>query len=162
MKPRLVLDTNVWLDWLVFDDPGIAPIRDAAGARRVEVYIDAVCEAELAGVLARGFAKRVLDAKAQALCIAQCRRIAKRIDAPAPAPAGMLPLCRDPDDQKFLEAALRREGRVPRHQGSRAARAREEARPRAVPDHHAGAVPRAVAKKSRGGTVIGVWWVDEN
>ena len=103
---RVVLDTNVWLDWLVFDDPGIAPIRDAAGAGRVEVYIDAVCEAELAGVLARGFAKRVLDAKAQALCIAQCRRIAKRIGAPAPAPAGMLPLCRDPDDQKFLEAAL--------------------------------------------------------
>lgn len=106
MKPRLVLDTNVWLDWLVFDDPGIAPLRDAAGAGRVEVYIDAVCEEELAGVLARGFAKRVLDAKAQAVCIAQCRRIAKRIDAPAPAPAGMLPLCRDPDDQKFLEAAL--------------------------------------------------------
>jgi uncharacterized protein len=103
---RVVLDTNVWLDWLVFDDPGVAPIRDAAGAGRVAVYIDAVCEAELAGVLARGFAKRVLDAKAQALCIAQCRRIAKRIDAPAPAPAGMLPLCRDPDDQKFLEAAL--------------------------------------------------------
>ena len=99
MKPRLVLDTNVWLDWLVFDDPGIAPIRDAAGAGRVEVYIDAVCEEELAGVLARGFAKRVLDAKAQAVCIAQCRRIAKRIDAPAPAPAGVLRLCRDPDDQ---------------------------------------------------------------
>jgi predicted nucleic acid-binding protein len=57
-------------------------------------------------VLARGFAKRALDPKAQAACIAQCRRIAKRIDAPAPAPRGMLPVCRDADDQKFLEAAL--------------------------------------------------------
>ncbi len=105
MKPRLVLDTNVWLDWLVFDDPGIARIRDSATAGRIEIYIDAVCEEELARVLARGFAKRTLDAKAQAACIAQCRRIARRIDTIA-APAGALPVCRDPDDQKFLEAAL--------------------------------------------------------
>ena len=26
---RLVLDTNVWLDWLVFDDPALAPLKDA-------------------------------------------------------------------------------------------------------------------------------------
>src|SRR5687767_9147438 len=44
VKPRLVLDTNVWLDWLVFEDPGIVPIRNAAGTGRVEIYIDAVCE----------------------------------------------------------------------------------------------------------------------
>ncbi len=106
MKPRVVLDTNVWLDWLVFDDPGIGPVREAAASGRIDIYIDAVCEEELAKVLARGFAKRTLDAKAQAACIAQCRRIARRIDAPAPAPPGMLPACRDADDQKFLEAAL--------------------------------------------------------
>ncbi|MGH8690321.1 MAG: putative toxin-antitoxin system toxin component, PIN family [Burkholderiales bacterium] len=108
MKPRLVLDTNVWLDWLVFEDPGSVPIRNAVGAGRVDVYIDAVCEAELARVLARGFAKRTLDAQAQAACIAQCRRLAKRIDAalPGAARAQRLPVCRDPEDQKFLEAAL--------------------------------------------------------
>jgi hypothetical protein len=111
----------------VFDDPGVAPIRDAAAAGRVEVCVDAVCEEELARVLARGFGKRTLDAQAQAACVAQCRRLAVRIPAfagmTAPfagmtAPfAGMtasewaaaraaLPACRDPDDQKFLEAAL--------------------------------------------------------
>jgi putative PIN family toxin of toxin-antitoxin system len=106
-KPRLVLDTHVWLDWLVFEDPGIVPIRNAVGTGRVEVYVDAVCEAELARVLARGFAKRTLDAKAQAACIAQCRRLAKRIDAAVPeAERALLPVCSDPDDQKFLEAAL--------------------------------------------------------
>ena len=88
----------------MFEDPGIVPIRNAVGTGRVEVYVDAVCEAELARVLARGFAKRTLDAQAQAACIAQCRRLAKRIDAIAPK--GTLPACRDPDDQKFLEAAL--------------------------------------------------------
>lgn len=105
--PRVVLDTNVWLDWLVFEDPGIVPIRNAAGRGRVEIYLDAACEEELVRVLARGFAKRALDAKAQAECLAQCRRLAKRIDAPLPAAerAG-LPICRDKDDQKFLEAAF--------------------------------------------------------
>ena len=104
---RLVLDTNVWLDWLVFDDPGIVPIRNAVGTGRVELYVDAVCEAELVEVLARGFAKRTLDGAAQAACIAQCRRLAKRIDAAAPAAErAALPACKDPDDQKFLEAAL--------------------------------------------------------
>ena len=107
LLPRLVLDTNVWLDWLVFDDPGIAPIRNAVGTGRVELYLDAVCEAELVEVLARGFAKRTLDEAAQAQCIAQCRRLAKRIDmALPPAQRAALPVCKDPDDQKFLEAAL--------------------------------------------------------
>jgi hypothetical protein len=92
VKPRLVLETTVWLDWLVFEDPGIVPIRNAAGTGRVEIYIDAVCEEELARVLARGFAKRPAhDAKAQGRCIAQGRRSAKRIDRAAPAPHGMLP-----------------------------------------------------------------------
>ena len=106
-KPRLILDTHVWLDWLVFEDPGMVRIRNAVGTGRVEVYLDAVCEEELVRVLARGFAKRTLDARAQAECLAQCRRLAKRIDAAAPeaARAG-LPRCGDPDDQKFLEAAL--------------------------------------------------------
>src|SRR5260221_655453 len=80
VKPRVVLDTHVWLDWLVFEDPGIVPIRNAVGTGRVELYVDALCEEELARVLARGFAKRTLDARAQAECIAQCRRLSKRID----------------------------------------------------------------------------------
>ena len=106
-KPRLVLDTHVWLDWLVFEDPGVIRIRNAVGTGRAEVYIDAVCEEELVRVLARGFAKRTVDAAAQAACLASCRRLARRIDSAAPeaARAG-LPRCGDPDDQKFLEAAL--------------------------------------------------------
>ena len=90
----------------MFDDPGIVPIRNAVGTGRFEVYIDAVCEAELARVLARGFAHRKLDAAAQEACIAQCRRLAKRIDAPPPeAERAQLPRCADPDDQKFLHLA---------------------------------------------------------
>lgn len=104
---RVVLDTNVWLDWLVFDDPGIAPIRDALAADRVEILIDAACEAELERALAYDLGRRTLGAAAQAAGIAECRRIARRIEAVAPeAERVRLPQCRDRDDQKFLEAAL--------------------------------------------------------
>jgi len=58
-------------------------------------------------VLGRGFAKKTLDASAQEACIAQVRRVARRIDAKAPdAERNLLPRCRDADDQMFLEAAL--------------------------------------------------------
>src|SRR6266853_903486 len=105
---RLVLDTNVWLDWLVFDDPSIAPIRAAVEAKRAEVFIDAACEAELERALAYDFGrKRTLDAAGRDGCLALCRRVTRRIDsAVTEAERARLPACRDPDDQKFLEAAL--------------------------------------------------------
>lgn len=102
--PRLILDTNVWLDWLVFDDPAIAPIRTAVAAGRAEIFIDAACEAELERALGYDLGKRMVDIRA---CIAECRRVARRIDSVVKeAERARLPACRDPDDQKFLEAAL--------------------------------------------------------
>jgi len=100
---RLVLDTNVWLDWLVFDDPAIAPIRAAVAAHRAEVYIDAACEAELERALGYDLGTRAVDIAA---CLAECRRVAKTIGSALPdAERALLPACRDRDDQKFLEAA---------------------------------------------------------
>jgi predicted nucleic acid-binding protein len=91
----------------VFDDPGVAPIRAAHAAGRVEIFIDAACEAELERALAYDFGRRSPDAAAQAACLAECRRVARRIDAAATeAGRARLPACRDRDDQKFLEAAL--------------------------------------------------------
>jgi uncharacterized protein len=104
---RLVLDTNIWLDWLVFEDTGLARIRQLQAAKHLEICIDAACEAELAKVLAYPLGKRQLGAAEQAAALAQCRRIAVRVDVVAPAAErARLPTCRDPDDQKFLEAAL--------------------------------------------------------
>ena len=100
---KVVLDTNVWLDWLVFDDPAVASLRAAFEAARLEVVIDAACEAELMRVLAYRFYGEALPAQRQADCLAACRRIATRVEV---GPAGALPACRDPDDQKFLELAL--------------------------------------------------------
>jgi putative PIN family toxin of toxin-antitoxin system len=101
---RVVLDTNVWLDWLVFDDPSIAPIRAAVAASRAEVFIDAACEAELERALGYDLGKPTVDIAA---CLAECRRVAKTVaSALLEAERATLPACRDPDDQKFLEAAL--------------------------------------------------------
>lgn len=99
-RMRLVLDTQVWLDWLVFDDPSVAPLRAAIDSGRAEVLIDAACLAELARVLAYPLAKRPVDAAA---CLGACQRIATRVEA---GTGGLYKLaCRDPDDQKFLTLA---------------------------------------------------------
>lgn len=99
---RLVLDTNVWLDWLVFDEPAIAPLRAAHDARRIEIVMDVACEVELVRVLAYDLGRHSIDAEAQAVCIARCRGIVTGVQAGL---AQGLPQCRDPDDQKFLALA---------------------------------------------------------
>ena len=104
---RLVLDTHVWLDWLVFDDKDTAPIRNAVALKTAAIFIDAACEAELERVLGYPFGRKTLDIGKQKACLAQCRRLSNRIDSMAtPEQRAGLPKCRDPDDQNFLEAAL--------------------------------------------------------
>ena len=100
----LVLDTNVWLDWLLFDDPSIAALKVAVKEGRAEIFIDAAGEAELARVLAYDLGKHSIDAGKQAACLAECRSIARTIQHSVSAQK--LPRCPDPHDQAFLEAAL--------------------------------------------------------
>ena len=65
---RLVLDTNVWLDWLVFDDPSVAAIKAAVAENRAEVFIDAACEAEFERALGYDLGRKfTLAAEAQEL-----------------------------------------------------------------------------------------------
>lgn len=99
---RLVLDTNIWLDWLVFDDPGIKPLQAVVAAGDAEIVINADCETELLRVLGYPLQKWTLDASRQADCIAACRTVARKLETPCTA---KLPACSDPDDQKFLELA---------------------------------------------------------
>jgi putative PIN family toxin of toxin-antitoxin system len=102
MRPmRLVIDTQLWLDWLVFDDPSVGALRATIAAGRAEVLIDAACLAELERVLAYPLGKRVVDAAA---CLAACQKTATRVEI-GTGEIYNLPLCRDPDDQKFLTLA---------------------------------------------------------
>ena len=70
---------------------------------RAEIFIDAACEAELVRVLAYDLGRHSIDAQRQAACVAECRRIAKRLEKTVDG--GTLPRCPDPKDQMFLEAA---------------------------------------------------------
>lgn len=96
---KLVLDTNVWLDLLVFDDPAARRLRGEG----VEILIDGACEAELERVLGYALGRWSLAPERRLACLAECRRLARRVAA-GPGRAG-LPRCRDADDQKFLELA---------------------------------------------------------
>ena len=81
---RIVLDTNIWLDWLVFRDLSLLHLKKVVSEGQAEIFIDAPCEAELERVLAYDLARHTLAAEAQAACLVECRRLAKRIDTVAP------------------------------------------------------------------------------
>lgn len=102
---RAVLDSNVWIDILVFDDPATRPIRAALENGTLAAVIDSRCLHELTHVLDYSqFARFAID-KTEAL--ATVARLSELV-APAlveNAPLAALPKCRDRDDQKFLELA---------------------------------------------------------
>jgi putative PIN family toxin of toxin-antitoxin system len=103
---RLVLDTNVWLDWLVFADAGVTPVKHAVARGVARVFMSSRCEAELARVLGYALSGRSLDARAQAAALSHCRSLTHHNDDAAMAHAiAALPRCADPDDQMFLELA---------------------------------------------------------
>jgi len=100
---RLVLDSNVWLDWLFFDDPGVAPLKQAKRDGFVEIVIDAPCRDELMRVL--GYDRFALDAAAQAAMLEEVDRHSVFLENPDYPPEQSLPTCSDPDDVKFLALA---------------------------------------------------------
>lgn len=102
---RCVLDTNVVLDLVVFDDPGTARLAAALDSGAVRLIRSAATEAEWREVVRREGVRRRAAPEA---ITARLERFEQRwlpraesLDAAPPAPW----LCRDPDDQKFLDLA---------------------------------------------------------
>ncbi len=100
---QLVLDTNVWIDWLVFDDSSVAPLKDAQRCGRVRIVADDACLDELNSVLA--YPEFGLDAAQRQIHLAEVDRCVVRHDIQRLARPIPLPQCSDPDDQKFLALA---------------------------------------------------------
>lgn len=103
---RLVLDTNVVLDLLVFRDRDAEPIARALAQGSALCVTDAACAEELRRVLA--YPQFALDADAALRVLEDYLALAQfhaenRMDAAPGRPP--LPRCRDPHDQKFLELA---------------------------------------------------------
>lgn len=101
---RIVLDTNVCLDLFVFRDPRWQLLLDAMQQRSVQAVTRADCRMEWTLVLA--YTRLKLDALAQLQITAEFDALITLLDTPMPENAIKLPLCRDTDDQKFLELAF--------------------------------------------------------
>lgn len=97
---RIVLDTNVCLDLFVFNDPRWAALLAALKSGAVEAVTKAECRMEWQIVL--GYSQLRLDETMRAKCNAAFDALIDCI-APEPRISIKLPLCSDPDDQKFLE-----------------------------------------------------------
>ena len=102
VRPRVVLDTQVVLDWLVFDDASCAPLGVAVEAGAVGWIATQAMRDELDHVLERGVAAAWRPDRA-AISLAYDRFAAML--APSAPPSPQL-RCSDPDDQMFIDLAL--------------------------------------------------------
>jgi len=98
-----VLDTNVVLDWLLFDDPSSRRFAAAIAQRQVRWVACAAMRSELVEVLHRGLAA-TRNADVAAL-LAGWDAHADLVAAPPRLPGAVALQCSDPDDQKFLDLA---------------------------------------------------------
>ncbi len=97
---KAVLDTNVWLDWLVFAEPTVAPIARGVQSGVLTALGSDETRAEWLDVIARPIFG--LDEPSRAAAAASWDRWVQRC---ARAPACVL-ACRDRDDQKFVDLAV--------------------------------------------------------
>ena len=100
-KPRLVLDTNVILDLLVFKDPSTEPIRLLLDAKQVDAVRTPASMAELIDVIGRPTFK--LNREDQATIVRAWETSSRLLEDMAIEPAPFT--CRDPDDQVFIDMA---------------------------------------------------------
>lgn len=102
---RIVIDTNVCLDLFVFRDPRWAALLSALRARRVEAVTRDDCRTEWLMVLE--YRHLPLDAQSRPGAASEFDDLIACIDRDSlnPRTDVRLPVCSDPDDQKFLELA---------------------------------------------------------
>lgn len=104
LAPVVVLDTNIILDTFVFNDPAAKPLLDALQSGALRWIATAPMREELERVLAYPkIAKRLAYYQLQAAeVLAQFDALVQPVDVAAKAPI----ICKDPDDQKFIDLAV--------------------------------------------------------
>lgn len=100
---RIVLDTNVCLDLFVFRDPRWLRLMQALTDGEVEAVTRADCRMEWHIVL--GYTHLGLDEAMQAAVRAEFDALIRPFPETSSDDSIKLPLCRDTDDQKFIELA---------------------------------------------------------
>jgi uncharacterized protein len=98
--PRVVIDTNAVLDWLLFADPAAQALGRAVEAGQVAWVGTAAMHDELAHVLAGGLAAR--HGRDPAPVLTAWQHHCAQLSAAATAPWR----CTDADDQPFIDLAV--------------------------------------------------------
>ena len=98
---RIVIDTNVCLDLFVFRDPRWSTLLEALESGTIQAFTRSDCRTEWLLVL--DYPHLPLDADSRAMATARFDALITCVEPPANGTP--LPLCKDPDDQKFLELA---------------------------------------------------------
>lgn len=93
-----VLDTNIWLDWLVFKDPSVLPLIDTG----LSFVASQSMRDELNDVLRRPHFS--LNETSRKRCLENFDRRTEAREAPAFSVTRLR--CSDRDDQKFVELAV--------------------------------------------------------
>lgn len=99
---RWVLDTNVVLDLLHFEDPQTSALKAHLACGHARCFTTPECVSELTRVL--GYPQLAITNDQATNLLTRYAALAEEITPPAGSTN--LPICSDADDQKFLELAL--------------------------------------------------------
>ena len=110
MASLVVLDTNLVLDLLVFDDPACVPLREVLARSELCWIATAAAREELARVLGYPLIVTRLErtGRTAAEVLAAFDAQALELQSPPPAPCR----CEDPDDQVFIDLAVAHRARL--------------------------------------------------
>ena len=107
--PRWILDTNVVIDWLMFNHPFMDPLRERVADGRLVVLTHQPAIVELKAVL--GYRQLKLNAARQADIFSRYMALTTEVTLPGGASdknlmlPGGFPRCRDRDDEHFIALA---------------------------------------------------------
>lgn len=98
----VILDTQIVMDWLVFNEQSLLPLITAVESRHLHWTTTEAMRAELLHVIGRGVAARYAPdvGRVQAAFEQHCRLV------PEPELSIARPRCSDTDDQKFIDLGL--------------------------------------------------------
>jgi putative PIN family toxin of toxin-antitoxin system len=101
---QIILDTNIALDLLVFDDAATAPLREALQTEQLQWIATAPMRDELQRVLAYPQIVKRLQfyGKTAGQVLQATDALVRTVAVPPKASV----TCKDPDDQKFIDLAV--------------------------------------------------------
>lgn len=108
---KVILDTNTWLDWLLFNDSSVAKIRRHCETKTIRLIATLRMRDELTLVLVRPqFEKHFNETRQPWHLLAEFDALVEIVQAPPvlnpDKTQAHLLICKDPDDQIFIDLAL--------------------------------------------------------